>query len=134
MPTLAEKNKFNFHDKANEHITGLMKQWLENDRAVDIIINFKRRGKRVILSGLDKDFRGEPFGNMPKALALADSITKLTAICVKCGKDANCTQRIIDNMPASYDDPLILVGAKESYEARCDNCHEVPGKKYKYDI
>lgn len=105
-----------------------------DDNAVDLIIYFKRKGIRVILSGLDKDFKGEPFGNMPKALALADSITKLTAICVKCGKEANCTQRIIDGKPASYNDPLILVGATESYEARCDNCHEVPGKKFKYEI
>lgn len=105
-----------------------------DDSAVDLIIYFKRKGLRVIISGLDKDFKGEPFGNMPKALAYADSITKLTAICVKCGKDANCTQRIINGKPASYNDPLILVGATESYEARCDNCHEVPGKTYKYDI
>ncbi|MCR5741010.1 MAG: thymidine kinase [Gammaproteobacteria bacterium] len=102
-------------------------QFLEKD-APKIVQMFARQGKRVILSGLDKDFRGEPFNNMPEILALADSITKLTAICMKCGKDATCTQRLVNGKPAKYNDPQILVGATESYEARCQNCHEVPGK------
>ena len=103
------------------------------DEAVDVIIKFRNDGKRVILSGLDKDFRDEPFGNMPRVLAIADSVTKLTAICVKCGKDACCTQRLVDGKPASYDEPIVLVGAAEAYEARCHDCHEVPGKVNKYE-
>jgi len=107
-------------------------QFLE-DEAVEIALHFKRIGKRVIISGLDRDFRDEPFNNMPKILAYADDVTKLTAICVKCSNPATCTQRIINGTPANYQDPQILVGAEESYEARCASCHEVPGKPYKYD-
>lgn len=87
-----------------------------------------RRGLRVILAGLDMDFRGEPFGPMPLLMAEAEEITKLQAICVVCGAPASRTQRLIDGKPAAYDDPVILVGGSESYEARCRHCHEVPRK------
>ena len=83
------------------------------------------QGKRVICAGLDKDFRGESFGCMPELLALADEVTKLTAICMCCGRPANFTQRLIEGEPASYDDPLILIGASESYEARCRLCYKI---------
>ena len=83
-------------------------------------------GKRVMVSGLDMDFRGEPFGPMPKLMTQAEFVTKLTAVCNKCGAPATRTQRIIDGKPASYNDPVVLVGASESYEARCRHCHEVP--------
>ena len=83
-------------------------------------------GKRVIIAGLDQDFRGEPFGPMPKLLAIAEYIDKLQAICMVCGKSASRTQRLVNGVPAKYSDPTILVGAKESYEARCRKCHEVP--------
>lgn len=86
-------------------------------------------GVRVICAGLDKDFRGEPFGVMPELLARAEEVTKLNAICQKCGAIATRTQRIIDGKPAYYEDPVIMVGAKESYEARCRHCHEVPHRK-----
>jgi thymidine kinase len=86
------------------------------------------RGKRVIVAGLDNDFRGEPFGPVPVLMAQADSVDKLHAICVVCGAPATRTQRLINGQPASYDDPIIMVGAKEAYEARCRRCHEVPGK------
>ena len=94
------------------------------------------KGKRVMAAGLDTDFRGEPFGPMPKLITQAEFVTKLTAVCSCCGAPATRTQRIIDGKPASYDDPIILVGAAESYEARCRHCHKVlnrPGrleKKY----
>ncbi|MCB9498439.1 MAG: thymidine kinase [Bacillales bacterium] len=104
-----------------------------DDNAVDIALHFAKMGKRIIVSGLDKDFRGEPFTNMPRILALADSVTKLSAICVKCGEAATCTQRMVNGKPAPYDNPQILVGASESYEARCATCHEVPGKPDKYE-
>jgi len=71
------------------------------------------------------DFRGEPFGPMPKLLARAEKVDKLQAICVRCGAPASRTQRLINGEPASYDDPIILVGAAESYEARCRHCHQV---------
>ena len=85
-------------------------------------------GKRVIAAGLDQDFRGEPFGPMPLIMALAERVTKLHAICVVCGFPASRTQRLIDGQPCRYDDPIILVGGSESYEARCRRCHDVPGK------
>ncbi len=84
------------------------------------------RGKRVILAGLDMDFRGEPFGPMPLLMAQAEAVDKLQAICVVCGAPASRTQRLINGSPANYDDPVILVGASEVYEARCRRCHEVP--------
>jgi thymidine kinase len=86
------------------------------------------RGLRVILAGLDMDFRGEPFGPMPLLMAEAEEVTKLQAICVVCGAPASRTQRLIDGQPAAYDDPIILVGGSESYEARCRACHQVPGR------
>jgi len=87
-------------------------------------------GIRVIAAGLDQDFRGEPFGPMPLLMALAEQVDKLQAICVVCGAPASRTQRLIDGRPARYDDPIILVGGSESYEARCRRCHEVPGKPF----
>jgi len=83
------------------------------------------RGIQVILAGLDLDFRGEPFGPMPELLARAELITKLTAVCVRCGAPATRTQRLVDGRPARYGDPVVLVGASERYEARCRACHEV---------
>jgi thymidine kinase len=87
------------------------------------------RGVRVIVAGLDMDFRGEPFGPMPLLMAQAEKVDKLQAICVRCGRPASRTQRLINGRPASVDDPVILVGASEVYEARCRHCHEVPGKE-----
>jgi thymidine kinase len=83
-------------------------------------------GRRVILAGLDMDFRGEPFGPMPLLMAQAEGVDKLQAICMVCGSPASRTQRLIDGRPAHYDDPVIMVGASEVYEARCREHHEVP--------
>ena len=83
------------------------------------------RGLRVIIAGLDMDFRGEPFGFMPVLMAQAEQVDKLQAICQACGAPASRTQRLIDGEPAAYDDPVILVGAKEVYEARCRACHKI---------
>lgn len=84
------------------------------------------KGIRVIVGGLDMDFRGEPFGAMPTLLAQAESVQKLQAICVVCGEPAYCTQRLVNGSPAHYNDPVVIVGASELYEARCRRCHEVP--------
>ncbi len=81
------------------------------------------RALRVIVAGLDTDFRGEPFGPMPQLLSIAEEVLKLHAICAVCGGDASRTQRLVDGKPAAYDDPIILVGAQESYEARCRQHH-----------
>jgi thymidine kinase len=86
------------------------------------------RGIRVICAGLDQDFRGEPFGPIMPLMALAEEVTKLQAVCPVCGTPASRTQRLIDGKPASYTDPIILVGASEAYEPRCRTCHEVPNK------
>ena len=83
------------------------------------------QGKRVICAGLDTDFRGIPFGPLPNLLARAEEVQKLHAICVVCGQEASRTQRLIEGQPAAYDDPIVLVGAAEVYEARCRSCHQV---------
>jgi len=83
------------------------------------------RGLRVIVAGLDLDFRGEPFGPMPQLMARAERVDKLQAICVVCGGPASRTQRLINGQPAAYDDPVIMVGADEVYQARCRGCHQV---------
>ncbi|MBC7475462.1 MAG: thymidine kinase [Candidatus Sericytochromatia bacterium] len=80
-------------------------------------------GIRVILAGLDLDFKGQPFGIMPQILCIAEYVDKLHAICVKCTSPATRTQRLINDQPARYEDPIILVGASESYEPRCRDCH-----------
>lgn len=83
------------------------------------------KGIRVIVAGLDKDFRGEPFGVMPELLTRAEFVTKLTAVCAKCGAPATRTQRLVNGIPAAYNDPVVLVGAVEHYEPRCRHCHEI---------
>lgn len=96
----------------------------------EVINELADAGRRVIAAGLDQDFRGEPFGPMPLLLAQAEEITKLNAICVLCGDPASRTQRLIDGRPSSWDDPIVLVGGHESYEARCRRCHIVPNRPH----
>jgi thymidine kinase len=86
------------------------------------------RGVRVIVAGLDTDFRGEPFGPMPVLMAEGDVLDKLHAICMVCGGLACRTQRLVDGKPANYNDPVVIVGAAEMYEARCREHHELPGR------
>ena len=86
------------------------------------------RGLRVIVAGLDTDFRSEPFGPMPTLMAKAEIVDKLHAICMVCGEPASRTQRLVNGQPAFYDDPVVIVGASEMYEARCRQHHEVPRK------
>jgi len=95
------------------------------DEVIELCEELADRGVRVVVAGLDTDFRGEPFGPMPALMARAELVHKLQAICVVCGGPASRTQRIVNGQPAAYDDPLILVGADEAYEARCRVCHEV---------
>ena len=97
-------------------------------QVVDFCRDLADRGIRVIVAGLDLDFRGEPFGPMPMLMAEAEQVTKLQAICVVCANPASRTQRLINDAPASYHDPIIMVGASEVYEARCRHCHQVPGR------
>lgn len=102
-------------------------QFLDRD-IIKVAEDLADKGIRVILAGLDKDFRGEPFGVVPELLARAEYVTKLEAICQVCGAPATRTQRLINGKPASYNDPIILIGATEHYEARCRHCHVVGDK------
>lgn len=96
---------------------------------VAVVDQLAARGIRVILAGLDTDFRGEPFGAMPDLLCRADDVIKLHAICMVCGEEATRTQRLVNGQPANYHDPVIMVGASEAYEARCREHHVVPGRE-----
>lgn len=96
-----------------------------DEEIIDLCESLADQGLRVICAGLDSDFRGVPFGPMPHLMARAEHIDKLHAICVVCGREASRTQRLIDGRPAAFDDPVVLVGAAEVYEARCRQCHEV---------
>ncbi len=101
---------------------------------VDVCDTLADRGVRVIVSGLDQTFRGEPFEPVPQLMATAEYVDKLRAICSQCGEPATRNQRLIENEPAHVDDPTILVGAEESYEARCRACHVLrTGKDGRYE-
>ena len=107
-------------------------QFFDED-VVDICEYLADSGLRVMVAGLDKDFRGEPFGVLPDLLTRAEFVTKLTAVCAQCGAPATRTQRIINGKPASFNDPIVLVGAKEAYEPRCRHCHEIVEKPIKFE-
>ncbi len=104
-----------------------------DDGIVNLCERLANSGVRVICAGLDTDFRGEPFGIMGSLLCKAEEVTKLHAICMVCGSTASRTQRLINNRPASFDEPTILVGAKEQYEARCRHCHQVSDVMHERD-
>lgn len=104
-------------------------QFLTDD-VIDVVQNLADSGLRVIVGGLDTDFRGEPFGPMPKLLAIAEKVDKLSAICVISGEPATRTQRLINGKPAKYNDPIVLVAGSESYEPRSRKQHQVPSKPH----
>jgi thymidine kinase len=93
---------------------------------VEVVQELAENGVRVLVAGLDTDFRGEPFGPMPVLMSKAEAVDKLHAICMVCGEAASRTQRLVNGQPARYDDPVVIVGASEMYEARCRQHHEVP--------
>ena len=92
---------------------------------VDVCDSLANKGLRVIVGGLDCDFKGKPFGPMPYLLAIADSVTKIQAICVKTGLPATKSQKLIDGKPASINSDVVMVGSSESYEPRCRKAHEL---------
>jgi len=114
------------HLEPDTTVVGIDEAQFFGDEIVDIVQTLANNGVRVIVAGLDMDFRGEPFGCMPVLMAIAERIDKLQAICMTCGEPASRTQRLVNNKPARYDDPIIIVGAAEMYEARCRTHHEVP--------
>lgn len=93
---------------------------------VEIVSKIANNNRRVICAGLDMDFKGEPFGPMPKLMAIAEFVDKIQAVCMVCNNPATRTQRLINGKPAKKSDPVVLIGAQESYEARCRKCHRVP--------
>jgi len=97
-----------------------------DDGIVDVANTLADQGVRIVLAGIDMDFRGLPFGPMPALLAIAEIVDKLQAICVVCGEPASRNQRLVNGRPALWDSPTIMVGGRESYEARCRSCHRVP--------
>ncbi|TAK13762.1 MAG: thymidine kinase [Anaerolineae bacterium] len=100
-------------------------QFLDDD-IIPFVNELTQRNIRVIIGGLDTDFRAEPFGPMPHLIAQAEQVDKLQAICMVCGEPASRTQRLVNGKPANYNDPVVIVGAAELYEARCRKCHDVP--------
>lgn len=109
----------------NTRVVGVDEVQFFNNKIIDVAEKLADSGKRVILAGLDTDFRGVGFGPVPELAARAERHDKLHAVCVKCGLEASRTQRLIDGKPAAYDDPVVMVGAEEAYEARCRLDHEV---------
>jgi thymidine kinase len=112
----------------NYDVIGIDEAQFFDNSLINIVENLADNGKRVIIAGLDQDFRGEPFGIIPHLMAIADSVDKLHAICVVCGAVATKSQRLINDKPASYNDPTILVGSKEVYQPRCRKCYNKPIK------
>lgn len=111
--------------KGDEDVVAIDEIQFFNGDVSYVLSELASKGIRVIVAGLDKDFKNKPFNDMPNILATADFVTKLHAICVKCGALASCTQRIINGKPAKKDDPLIVVDGAEQYEARCRKCHQI---------
>lgn len=103
----------------NADVVGIDEAQFFDADLVDVCQQLADRGKRVIVAGLDQDYRGKPFGPIPQLLATAEYITKTLAICMKCGNPANRSQRL------SRDSQQVVVGAGDIYEARCRRCHTV---------
>ncbi len=109
--------------RADVTVIGIDEVQFFDDGIVPLVRSLADEGLRVIMAGLDLDFRGEPFGMMPPLLCEAEYVDKLHAICMTCGEEACRTQRLVNGQPARYDDPIILVGASEAYEPRCRQHH-----------
>jgi len=107
-------------------VVGIDEAQFFDSQIIAIVDELAGRGVRVIVAGLDTDFRGEPFGPVPMLMAKAERVDKLQAICMVCGEPASRTQRLVNGKPAGYDDLVVIVGAAEMYEARCREHHEVP--------
>ena len=111
------------HDLSEVDVIGIDEVQFFEDEVVNIAEQLAARGHRVITAGLDMDFRWKPFKPIPELLAVSEVVTKLQAVCAVCGASSSRTQRLIDGKPAKIDDPIILVGANESYEPRCRAHH-----------
>lgn len=112
--------------EADTTVVGIDEAQFLDEGVVQVAQELADKGIRVIVAGLDMDFRGEPFGPMPVIMSMAERVDKLHAICMTCGDEASRTQRLVNGKPARYNDPVVIVGASEMYEARCRAHHEVP--------
>ena len=128
IPLRNSKDLFSYIQSDTE-VVGIDEVQFFDMGIIDVCEELANRGVRVIAAGLDTDFRGEPFPVSASLLARAEFVTKLTAICVKCGAPATMTQRIVNGIPASKEDPVVLVGGTESYEPRCRHCHQIRKEK-----
>ncbi len=124
IPIAHSKDIYKYIDNTLDCVCIDEVQFFDKD-IIEVADYLANKGVRVICAGLDCDFKGDPFPISAKLLAKAEYVTKLTAICCVCGREATMTQRLIDGVPASKKDPVVLVGASESYEARCRHCHVV---------
>lgn len=118
----------------DSEVVGIDEAQFFDGQVVEVAIRLADAGKRVIVAALDMDFKNEPFGPIPQLLAVAEFVDKLQAICQVCGGPATRTQRLVDGQPATPDEPVIKVGAKESYEPRCRVCHDLPAAHPAVDI
>ncbi|WP_342268821.1 thymidine kinase [Spiroplasma endosymbiont of Aspidapion aeneum] len=107
-------------------VVGIDEVQFLDEGIVDVIEMLANQGVIVIVNGLDKDFRSNPFKNVDKLLSSAEVVDKLLAVCFQCGADANRTQRIVNGVPAKSDEPTILISGNEKYEARCRKCYIRP--------
>jgi thymidine kinase len=124
IPIKESKDIYEYLDE-DVQVVGIDEVQFFDENVVNVAIDLADKGIRVICAGLDMDFRGEPFGPTPKLLAVAEFVDKLQAVCSVCGQPATRSQRLINEKPAKYGDPIIQVGAVESYEARCRECHVI---------
>lgn len=122
---IKDSSEINKYINEDTQVVGIDEVQFFDDKIVDMAIELADKGVRVIAAGLDMDFKGEPFGPTPRLLAVAEFVDKIQAICSVCGQPATRSQRLINGQPAKYDEPIIQVGAVESYEARCRKCHVV---------
>ena len=112
--------------KPETTVVGIDESQFFDDGIIEVIDELSDQGLRIIVTGLDMDFRGEPFGCIPVLMSKAEHVEKLHAICMVCGEEASRTQRLVDGHPANYNDPIVIVGASELYEARCRKHHQIP--------
>ena len=116
--------------KPEDEIIAIDELQFFDSNIVKVITTLMNEGKKVIGTGLELDFKAEPFGYMPQLMCIATKVDKLHAVCMKCGcEEATRTQRLIDGKPADKSSPLIMIGGDETYEARCIKCYELPDEK-----
>jgi len=133
FPATPVKNSFEILNLvlSETDIVGIDETQFFDNGIVEVCLELVNRGKKVIVAGLDKNFKGEPFGPMALLKQEAEEVQTFHAYCHKCGNPASFTQRIVNGKPADYGDPIVVVGATELYEARCRKHHEVPNKPKK---